>query len=106
MHRRSLRSSSAGRCRGAVLGRGIPSQNTLQGILARRHDLKTLVEGAAPRIAAQLKNADPVRARYAREVLQAEPEPTPERFEKLVDDLVKRHPRLAPGSSSSRCSTS
>ena len=58
----------------------------------RRPDLAELMETGAQRVARQLEAADPIRRRFAREVLESEPGLSPERFEALVEELVKRNP--------------
>ncbi|GAA6157572.1 hypothetical protein NBRC116588_30450 [Pyruvatibacter sp. HU-CL02332] len=58
-----------------------------------RTDVLDLMEEAGSRIARLLDNADPVKARYAREVLESDPGLSPEAFEKAVETLYKRRPR-------------
>lgn len=63
-------------------------------LIARaRTDVLDLMEEAGGRIARLLDNADPDKARYAREVLESEPGLSPEAFEKAVETLYKRRPR-------------
>ncbi|MGD1934187.1 MAG: hypothetical protein ACFB0Z_06725 [Candidatus Phaeomarinobacter sp.] len=58
-----------------------------------RTDVLDLMEEAGSRIARLLDNADPDKARYAREVLESEPGLSPDAFEKAVETLYKRRPR-------------
>lgn len=58
-----------------------------------RIDVLDLMEAAGSRIARLLDNADPDKARYAKEVLESDPGLTPDQFEKAVETLYKRRPR-------------
>ncbi len=70
------------------------SRDLVDRLIARgRADVLDLMEEAGTRIAKLLDDADPDRARYAREVLESDPGLDAAKFEAAVETLYKRRPR-------------
>ncbi|MEM1140985.1 MAG: hypothetical protein AAGI88_00220 [Pseudomonadota bacterium] len=59
----------------------------------RPDDLTKMADEGVERLVALIDNADPIRARYAREIIESEPLQSLDAIEQAVDTLYKRRPR-------------